>query len=91
MAATLVAGKYEEMTAPTVLDLLSTCADYCQKKDLLRFEYQLLKVLDFNVSVPTIYRFLERFHTITEDKGDFSDKPQKVLMLAVYIAHLSLC
>ena len=60
----LIASKYEEIYAPEVRDFVYiTDRAYC-KEEILKMEYSMLCALDFNVTSPSAYRFLERFSTV---------------------------
>ncbi|XP_053561013.1 cyclin-A1 [Bombina bombina] len=62
-AAILLASKYEEVFPPEVDDLVYITDDTYTKKQLLRMEHLLLKVLAFDLTVPTVNQFLlQYFH-----------------------------
>jgi cyclin B len=57
----LIACKYEEIYAPEVRDFVYITDKAYTKEDILSLEKELLIDLEFNVTVPTTYRFLEVF------------------------------
>ncbi|XP_014352706.1 cyclin-A1 isoform X2 [Latimeria chalumnae] len=82
-AAILLASKYEEIYPPEVDEFVYITDDTYTKKQLLRMEHLLLKVLAFDLTVPTIHQFLTRYikqHEVCE----------KTEHLAMYVAELSL-
>ncbi|XP_078180191.1 uncharacterized protein LOC144574179 isoform X2 [Carex rostrata] len=83
----LIASKYEETRAPHVRDLcLLTCNSY-NENEVLQMERQVLSVVGYNLSVPTIKTFLRRFLRAALA----SSKAQPELMhLTNYLAELAL-
>lgn len=61
MTALLIASKYEEIYAPEVKDFVYTTANAYSIKEVLEMECSMLTTLEFNITTPTAYRFLERF------------------------------
>jgi hypothetical protein len=60
VVAMLLAAKYEEMYPPEIREFLHVSADAFTRDEVLRMERQMLAVLNFNLTVPTIYPFLLR-------------------------------
>ncbi|XP_046666061.1 G2/mitotic-specific cyclin-A-like isoform X2 [Homalodisca vitripennis] len=58
-AAMFVAAKYEEIYPPDVGEFVYITDDTYNKRQVLRMEQLILKVLGFDISVPTIYAFLQ--------------------------------
>ncbi|XP_044297721.1 cyclin-A1 [Varanus komodoensis] len=82
-AAILLAAKYEEIYPPEVEEFVYITDDTYTKKQLLRMEYLLLKVLAFDLTVPTINQFLLQYlhrHGVSLKTENF----------ARYVAELSL-
>ncbi|KAM4699388.1 cyclin-A1 [Discoglossus pictus] len=82
-AAILLASKYEEIYPPDVDEFVYITDDTYTKKQLLRMEHLLLKVLSFDLTVPTINQFLTQYlhrHPVSS----------KTEHLAMYFAELSL-
>ncbi|KAK6486634.1 cyclin-A1-like [Huso huso] len=82
-AAVLLASKYEEIYPPEVDEFVYITDDTYTKKQVLRMEHLLLKVLAFDLTVPTINQFLNSFLKMT-------DVCSKTENLALYVAELSL-
>ena len=61
VAAMLIASKYEEIYAPEVSDFLYITDKAYTKDQLLSMERSILRTLDFNITVPSMFRFLERY------------------------------
>ncbi|XP_004577586.2 cyclin-A1 [Ochotona princeps] len=82
-AAILLASKYEEIYPPEVDEFVYITDDTYSKRQLLRMEHLLLKVLAFDLTVPTTNQFLLQYL-----------KRQGVCIrtenLAKYVAELSL-
>ncbi|KAJ7320260.1 hypothetical protein JRQ81_019771 [Phrynocephalus forsythii] len=82
-AAILLASKYEEIYPPEVEEFVYVTDDTYTKKQLLRMEHLLLKVLAFDLTVPTINQFLLQYlqrHGVSLKTENF----------ARYVAELSL-
>ncbi|NP_001081515.1 cyclin-A1 [Xenopus laevis] len=82
-AAILLASKYEEIYPPDVDEFVYITDDTYSKKQLLRMEHVLLKVLAFDLTVPTVNQFLLQYlqrHAVSV----------KTEHLAMYMAELTL-
>jgi len=84
VTAMLIACKYEEIYAPEVKDFAYITDDSYTKEEILQMEQNVLKMLDFNVTIPSSFRFLQRFlnYLGTDNK--------KVEYMAQYLIELSL-
>ncbi|XP_040278372.1 cyclin-A1 [Bufo bufo] len=82
-AAVLLASKYEEVYPPDVEEFVYITDDTYTKKQLLRMEHLLLKVLAFDLTVPTVNQFLTQYI----HKHNAGTKTEH---LAMYISELSL-
>lgn len=82
-AALYVASKFEEIYPPEVSEFVYITDDTYTKKQVLRMEHLVLKVLAFDLAAPTPYYFLLRFASI-------SRAPDTVRHLAQYLCELSL-
>lgn len=60
-AALLIASKYEEIYPPDIADLLYLTQNNYSKKDILRAEIYILKLLEFELGRPIPLSFLRRF------------------------------
>ena len=61
ITALFIASKYEEITPPKIGEFVDVSDHTYTKKQILRFEFQILKELDYDITFPTTYRFIERF------------------------------
>jgi len=66
VTAMLIASKYEEIYAPEVRDFVYITDKAYTKEEILKMEYAMLATLDFNITSPSSYRFLERFVKIAK-------------------------
>jgi G2/mitotic-specific cyclin-B, other len=60
----LIASKYEEIYAPEVRDFVYITDKAYTKEEILKMEQQILMTLDFNITTPSPYRFLERYNKV---------------------------
>lgn len=82
-ASMFLAAKFEEIYPPDVGEFVFITDDTYTKKQVLRMEHLILKVLSFDVAVPTVNCFCEKFlKTIEAD--------ERTQSLAMYLAELSL-
>lgn len=81
--ALFVACKFDERCPPLIDDFLYICDDAYNKRDLLNMEMSLLRILDFDLGIPSSYRFLRRYAKCA--KADM-----ELLTLGRYILELSL-
>lgn len=82
-AAMLLASKFEEIYPPEVAEFVYITDDTYTKKQVLRMEHLVLKVLSFDLAAPTINQFLTHYflqHSVSK----------KVENLAMYLGELSL-
>ncbi|XP_030648101.1 cyclin-A1 [Chanos chanos] len=82
-AAILLAAKYEEIYPPEVDEFVYITDDTYTKRQLLRMEHLLLKVLAFDMSVPTSHQFLMQYMMV-------ESVCNKTANLALYLSELSL-
>ncbi len=61
VAALLIASKYEEIYVPELQDFVFITDNAYKIGEILAMERSILVTLQFNVTVPTPYRFLQRF------------------------------
>lgn len=79
----LIASKYEEIYAPEVRDFVYITDKAYTKEEILSMEQCILMTLEFNITAPSSYRFLERFLKIVN--GDIL-----LFNLARYLIELPL-
>ncbi|XP_073686101.1 cyclin-A1 [Garra rufa] len=82
-AAILLAAKYEEVYPPEVDEFVYITDDTYTKKQLLRMEQHLLRVLAFDMTAPTAHQFLMQY-TLEEQIC------AKTVNFALYLSELSL-
>nr|ALK03038.1 cyclin A [Hypophthalmichthys molitrix] len=82
-AAVLLAAKYEEVYPPEVDEFVYITDDTYTKKQLLRMEQHLLRVLAFDMTAPTVHQFLMQY-TLEEHIC------ARTVNLALYLSELSL-
>jgi hypothetical protein len=64
ISALFIASKYEEIYPPGLKELLA-CADGAfTKLQLIRMENEMLDVVGFQITVPTAWRFLEKYSEV---------------------------
>ncbi|KAJ7326997.1 hypothetical protein JRQ81_016756 [Phrynocephalus forsythii] len=82
-AAMLLASKFEEIYPPEVAEFVYITDDTYTKRQVLRMEHLILKVLSFDLAAPTINQFLTQY---------FLHQPasSQVENLAMYLGELSL-
>jgi G2/mitotic-specific cyclin-B, other len=85
VSAMLIASKYEEIYAPEVRDFIYATNKTYSGEDILRMEYSILSSLNFETLHFSAFRFLERFHFISNDQGN-----HKCFLLAQYFIELNL-
>ncbi|KAJ4824713.1 G2/mitotic-specific cyclin-1 [Turnera subulata] len=83
LVAMLLACKYEEVSVPVVGDLILISDKAYNRKEVIEMETLMLNKLQFNMSLPTPYVFIQRFL-----KAAQSDK--KLEMLSFFLIELSL-
>ncbi|XP_037531528.1 cyclin-A2 [Nematolebias whitei] len=82
-AAMLLASKFEEIYPPEVAEFVYITDDTYTKKQVLKMEHLVLKVLSFDMAAPTINQFLTLYfchHSVAK----------RVESLALYLSELSL-
>ncbi|XP_034244848.1 G2/mitotic-specific cyclin-A [Thrips palmi] len=82
-AAMFIAAKYEEIYPPDVGEFVYITDDTYTKRQVLRMEHLILKVLAFDISSPTPLVFITNYCV----SFDFSER---VMFLAMYLCELSL-
>jgi cyclin B len=62
----LIATKYEEIYAPEVRDFVYITDNAYSKQDIFDLEHHMLSTLEFNITTPSAYQFLQRFSKIAK-------------------------
>lgn len=84
-ACMLVASKFEEIYPPEVSEFVYITDDTYTTKQVLRMEHLVLKTLAFDVSVPTILNFAQRYLLAAN-----AEKDGQLQHLTNYLCELSL-
>ena len=79
----LIACKYEEIFSPEIRDLVCILDKRCSVEDILQAEVEILKVLKFEVTIPSVLRYFE----ILATKFDFTTE---AYLFGKYLLELSL-
>lgn len=82
-ASMFIASKYEEIYPPDVSEFVYITDDTYSKKQVLRMEHLVLKVLSFDLAIPTAHYFLKCFCSWTSVSTE-------VEYLAKYLCELTL-
>ena len=83
IASLLIASKYEEIYPPQTRNFIACTDQAYNKQQLLTMENDMLRVFEFNITVPSILRFLERYARLAQ-------VPANAFFLAKYISELAL-
>lgn len=81
----LIGTKYEEIYPPDLKDFLHISENKFTKPQVLAMEKQILQTLDFNVTAPSAYRFLQRYRSLSDVLND-----DEVFFFAQYVLEISL-
>lgn len=82
-ACMFIASKYEEIYPPDVGEFVYITDDTYNKRQVLRMEHLVLKVLGFDLSTPSSHLFVSQL-------GEMSHSDEKTTHLAMYLNELSL-
>ncbi|XP_076624758.1 cyclin A isoform X2 [Colletes latitarsis] len=82
-AAMFIAAKYEEIYPPDVGEFVYITDDTYTKKQVLRMEHLILRVLSLDLTVPTPLAFLMEYCIS-------NNLPEKIKFLAMYLCELSM-
>lgn len=66
MTALLISTKYEEIYPPDLKDLLQVSENKFSRHEVIAMELDILSVLQFHVTAPSAYRFLQRFTRLSQ-------------------------
>lgn len=66
VASLLIASKYEDICPPVLKDYVFISDNAYEPEDILAMEQSILSTLEFDISGPSTYRFLERYAQIAE-------------------------
>jgi G2/mitotic-specific cyclin-B, other len=85
VGALLISTKYEEIYPPDLRDLLAVSENKFSREQVLQQEKDILHALNFMITSPSAYRFMERFRRLDDT---FADK--EVFFFAQYIQEVAL-
>jgi len=72
ITALFISAKYEEIYPPPLKDFSEMTQKTYSKADILQMEGNIVCALKFNLTVPSAYRFLERYSRVEKlDKKAF--------------------
>lgn len=83
LAALMIAAKYEEIYPPTPKDLIRSLAKSCMKEELLSAETSILQKLKFELSLPSIGQFVDRYSRLLA-------ADDTLRCLALYLAEIQM-
>jgi len=83
VTAMLIACKYEEIYCPKIEDFVDITDNTYTRGQILDQEFKILRALKFEITFPTIFRLLERYHQIVLGS-------KESLLLACYVSELCL-
>jgi len=86
VTALLISTKYEEIYPPELKDLLTVSENKFTKKTVLEMELDILQTLQFGLTCPSAYRFLERFRRVSSIVGN----DDKIFFFAQYLQEIAL-
>ena len=70
ITAVLISTKYEEIYPPRLKDLLKVSEKRFAKEDIVKMEALILMTLQFDVTSPSAYHFMERFRRLSSVAND---------------------
>ena len=83
VAALLIASKYEEIYVPDLKDFVFISDNAYTKEEIIEMERSMLIKLEFSITTPSSYRFLQRFAKVAKVKD-------QLFCLAQYLLELTL-
>lgn len=84
VAAVLTVSKYEDIIPPSLDEMIKQMKKPTSRETILLLETQILRELGFTLTVPTSYRFLERYSRISPKYNSAMDYGEFVIELANY-------
>jgi len=80
-----IAAKYEEIYPPDLNDFLQVSENKFSRQQVLNMEKKILMELNFKITAPSPYRFLQRFRRLSIAFND-----DKVFFFAQYLQEIAL-
>lgn len=81
----LIAAKYEEIYPPKIADFLQVSENKFTESMVLKMEREILQVLEFRVTAPSAYRFLQRYRRLNSVMND-----DQVFFYTQYLMEVSM-
>ena len=73
VASMLIASKYEEIYPPEVRDFVYITDKAYNKEEIIAMEAEILRTLEYNITTPSQYRFLELYSKLANlSEADFT-------------------
>lgn len=66
VTAMLIASKYEDIYPPPIQDFIYITDNAYTQKDIVQMEYDILKELDFQITTPSAWIFLNRYSKLAK-------------------------
>ncbi|KAL7576442.1 hypothetical protein ACA910_018242 [Epithemia clementina (nom. ined.)] len=88
VVALYIAGKYEEVQPPDVADFVYVCNKDYNSNEILDMETRVLITLQYKISAPTGYNFLQRFLLLTKASCMMSYAASYYLERALHIEEI---
>lgn len=85
-----VASKYHEIFSPEMNDFVYISDRAFSKDDLLKMEEAVVKFLDFKITVPTPYSFIQRFIKVAQHNIVTKEQRETFKQYALYIMEFAL-
>lgn len=86
VATLLISTKYEEIYPPDLRDLLTVSENKFTRETVIKMEQDILQTLDFKVTSPSAYRFLQRYRRLSQKIVN----DDEVFFYAQYIQEVAL-
>jgi len=92
VSSLLIASKFEEMSAPTIGDLVFICDHTYTAREIIAMEASILNTLGFDINIFTTRRFAQHMLNVTFEREPKVDIPTKLVMTSVtnYLMEVSL-
>ena len=79
----LIACKYEEIIVPPIDHFIEMTDNAYTKEQVIKQEWQILHTLEYDITFPTVYRFLERYSKL-------ANCDEQTFLLAAYLCELTV-
>lgn len=86
----MIASKYEEIYPPDLRDFLAISENKFNREQVTKMEKEILTTLDFILTAPSAYRFLERYRRLSKlyDESEVFYYAQYIQEVAILDASL---